>query len=88
LQSGERDADAGIVDSLEPSCIYTVGIPLLRTVAFVIGFACEMLLAARILGLSVARLDTGRISIQEKSTARRHSRTPTKQAAQDQRALR
>ncbi|MFA5952541.1 MAG: MAPEG family protein [Hyphomicrobium sp.] len=31
--------------------IYAFGIPLLRTIAFVIGFACEMVLAARILDL-------------------------------------
>jgi uncharacterized MAPEG superfamily protein len=32
------------------SVIYTFGIPLLRTVAFATGFACQMLLAAHILG--------------------------------------
>jgi len=31
--------------------IYTFGIPLLRTIAFVIGFACQMILAARVLNL-------------------------------------
>lgn len=30
--------------------IYAFGIPLLRTIAFVIGFACEMILGLRILG--------------------------------------
>ena len=30
--------------------IYTFGIPLLRTIAFLAGFACQMILAARILG--------------------------------------
>lgn len=30
--------------------IYTFGIPLLRTIAFFIGFMCQMILAARILG--------------------------------------
>jgi hypothetical protein len=29
---------------------YTFGIPLLRTIACAIGFACQMALAARILG--------------------------------------
>lgn len=33
------------------AAIYTFGIPLLRTIAFVIGFICQMVLAARILGL-------------------------------------
>jgi uncharacterized MAPEG superfamily protein len=32
--------------------IYTFGIPLLRTIAFVIGFVCQMILAARVLGLA------------------------------------
>lgn len=32
--------------------IYTFGIPLLRTIAFFIGFLCQMALAARILGLA------------------------------------
>lgn len=32
------------------AAIYTFGIPLLRTVAFFIGFVCQMILAARILG--------------------------------------
>lgn len=31
--------------------IYTLGIPLLRTIAFFIGFLCQMVLAARVLGL-------------------------------------
>lgn len=31
--------------------IYTFGIPLLRTIAFLIGFLCQMILAARVLGL-------------------------------------
>lgn len=31
--------------------IYTFGIPLLRTIAFFIGFLCQMVLAARVLGL-------------------------------------
>jgi uncharacterized MAPEG superfamily protein len=31
--------------------IYTLGIPLLRTIAFFIGFLCQMILAARVLGL-------------------------------------
>lgn len=31
--------------------IYMFGIPLLRTIAFFMGFLCQMLLAARILGL-------------------------------------
>lgn len=31
--------------------IYTFGIPLLRTIAFAIGFGCEMILAMRILGM-------------------------------------
>lgn len=30
--------------------IYTFGIPLLRTIAFFIGFICQMMLAARLLG--------------------------------------
>lgn len=30
--------------------IYTAGIPLLRTIAFFIGFLCQMVLGARILG--------------------------------------
>lgn len=30
--------------------IYTFGVPLLRTIAFVIGFACQMVMAGRILG--------------------------------------
>ena len=30
--------------------IYTAGIPLLRSIAFFIGFACQMILAGRILG--------------------------------------
>jgi uncharacterized MAPEG superfamily protein len=30
--------------------IYTAGIPLLRTIAFVIGFACQMIFGLRILG--------------------------------------
>lgn len=30
--------------------IYTAGIPVLRTIAFVIGFACQMILAARLIG--------------------------------------
>lgn len=30
--------------------IYTFGIPLLRTIAFFVGFLCQMLLAARLLG--------------------------------------
>lgn len=30
--------------------IYAFGVPLLRTIAFAIGFGCEMVLAARILG--------------------------------------
>ena len=30
--------------------IYTFGIPLLRTIAFAIGFGCQTILAARILG--------------------------------------
>lgn len=32
--------------------IYTLGIPLFRTIAFFVGFCCQMLLAARILGLA------------------------------------
>lgn len=32
--------------------IYTLGIPLLRTIAFFAGFACQMLMAFRALGLS------------------------------------
>lgn len=32
--------------------IYTFGIPLLRTIAFFIGFLCQMALALRILGLA------------------------------------
>ena len=31
--------------------IYTFGIPLLRTIAFVVGFGCQMVLALRILNL-------------------------------------
>ena len=31
--------------------IYTFGIPLLRTIAFVVGFLCQMILATRILGI-------------------------------------
>lgn len=31
--------------------IYTFGIPLFRTIAFFIGFLCQMTLAARVLGL-------------------------------------
>lgn len=31
--------------------IYTFGIPLFRTIAFFIGFLCQMVLAARVLGL-------------------------------------
>lgn len=31
--------------------IYALGIPLLRTIAFFIGFLCQMILAARVLGL-------------------------------------
>ncbi len=31
--------------------IYTFGIPLFRTIAFAIGFACQMVLGLRILGL-------------------------------------
>ncbi len=31
--------------------IYTFGIPLLRTIAFFVGFLCQLVLAARILGL-------------------------------------
>ena len=31
--------------------IYTLGIPLLRTIAFAIGFACQMILGLRVLGL-------------------------------------
>jgi uncharacterized MAPEG superfamily protein len=30
--------------------IYTFGVPLLRTVAFTVGFGCQMLMAARLLG--------------------------------------
>jgi uncharacterized MAPEG superfamily protein len=30
--------------------IYTLGIPLIRTIAFFIGFMCQMILGARILG--------------------------------------
>ena len=30
--------------------IYTFGVPLLRTIAFFIGFVCQMMLAARLLG--------------------------------------
>jgi uncharacterized MAPEG superfamily protein len=30
--------------------IYTFGVPLLRTIAFAIGFGCQMILAGRILG--------------------------------------
>lgn len=33
------------------AAIYTLGIPLLRTIAFFIGFLCQMTLAARLLGL-------------------------------------
>lgn len=32
--------------------IYTFGIPLLRTIAFAVGFGCQMILAARVLGLA------------------------------------
>lgn len=32
--------------------IYTFGIPLLRTIAFTVGFGCQMILAARVLGLA------------------------------------
>lgn len=32
--------------------IYTLGIPLLRTIAFFTGFLCQMVLAARILGIA------------------------------------
>ena len=32
--------------------IYTFGIPLLRTIAFVVGFSAQLVLALRILGLS------------------------------------
>lgn len=31
--------------------IYALGVPLLRTVAFFIGFICQMILAARVFGL-------------------------------------
>lgn len=34
------------------AAIYTFGVPLFRTVAFFIGFICQMLLAAHILGLA------------------------------------
>lgn len=30
--------------------IYTLGIPLLRTIAFAIGFGCQMIMAGRVLG--------------------------------------
>jgi uncharacterized MAPEG superfamily protein len=32
------------------AAIYTFGIPLLRTIAFFIGFICQMLMAGRVLG--------------------------------------
>lgn len=35
---------------LAHAVIYTLGIPLLRTVAFAIGFGCQMVLLARLLG--------------------------------------
>jgi uncharacterized MAPEG superfamily protein len=34
------------------AAIYTFGIPLLRTIAFFVGFLCQMALATRILGLA------------------------------------
>lgn len=34
------------------AAIYTFGIPLFRTIAFFVGFICQMLLAAHILGLA------------------------------------
>jgi uncharacterized MAPEG superfamily protein len=32
--------------------IYTLGVPLLRTIAFSVGFLCQMVLAARVIGLA------------------------------------
>lgn len=39
-----------VVSRIAHAIIYTFGVPLLRTIAFAVGFACEVLLALRIFG--------------------------------------
>lgn len=41
-----------LVSRIAHAFIYTLGIPLLRTIAFLVGFGAQMLLALRILGLA------------------------------------
>lgn len=43
-------AAAFLYSRIAHAVIYTFGIPLLRTIAFTIGFFCQMIMAARILG--------------------------------------
>ena len=40
-----------LISRVAHAVIYTAGIPLVRTIAFVIGFACQMTLALRIAGV-------------------------------------
>ncbi|QWG19940.1 MAPEG family protein [Bradyrhizobium sediminis] len=55
LESGSpltaRAALIFFVARIAHALIYTFGIPLLRTIAFVIGFACQMILFGRIVGV-------------------------------------
>lgn len=52
LGNGTTATAAGLffVMRVAHAVIYTFGIPLLRTIAFFVGFLCQMLLAARLLG--------------------------------------
>lgn len=43
---------AFVVARIAHAVIYAFGIPLLRTIAFVVGFAAQMIMALRILGLA------------------------------------
>lgn len=44
-------ASTFLIARIAHAIIYTLGIPLFRTIAFLIGFLCQMVLAARVLGL-------------------------------------
>ncbi|OYU47128.1 MAG: hypothetical protein CFE31_18110 [Rhizobiales bacterium PAR1] len=52
LGTGMTATAAGVFFAMRVAhaVVYTFGIPLLRTIAFFVGFLCQMLLAARLLG--------------------------------------